>query len=163
MKEGNLIEGIFRLLQDRTDEEAPSLFNVEQWPLPALGHIAVMMPFAKEFDPVYEAIKSVCLSQRLNTLRVDEIYDPTPIMDDVFSAIVQSNLVISDLTGRNPNVLYETGLAHALNRDVIMIVQDSQDVPFDLGHIRHIPYVPNEEGLERLKENLSESIRAVGN
>ena len=163
VRQGNLIEGLFRLLRERSGDERPRLFNVEQWPLPILDHIAVMMPFAKEFDPVYEAIKSVCQSQRLDTLRVDEIYGPTQIMDDVFSTIAQSKLVISDLTGRNPNVLYETGLAHALSRDVIMIVQDNRDVPFDLGHIRHIPYLPNQEGLERLKESLSESIQAAGN
>ena len=160
VKEGNLIEGLFRLLNDRTEKEAPRLFNVEQWPLPPLGHIAVMMPFDAGFNPVYEAIKSACESQRFKSLRVDEIYKPTQIISDVFSAIAQSRLVISDLTSRNPNVLYETGLAHALNRDVIMIVQDEQDVPFDLRHIRYVQYLPNREGLEKLKSDLAEYIQA---
>ena len=35
--------------------------------------------------------------------------------------------MVSDLTERNPNVLYETGLAHALDRDVVTIVQNDQD------------------------------------
>ena len=60
-----------------------------------------------------------------------------------------------------PNVLYETGIAHALNREVIMIVQNDQDVPFDLGHIRHVQYLPNKEGLEKLREDLLASIRAT--
>ena len=162
VKQGNLIEGIFRLLKDRSDNERPRLFNIEQWPMPILGHIAVMMPFKKEFDPVYEAIKAACISQGFKACRVKEIYGPRQIVDDVFSTIAQSSLVICDLTGRNPNVLYETGLAHALNRDVIMIVQDDQDFPFDLGHIRYVQYLQNREGLEKLKEDLSESIRASG-
>ena len=160
VKKGNLIEGLFKLLKDQPEDGCPRLFNVGQWPLPVLGHIAVMMPFSKEFDPVYEAIQSACKSQRFNTLRVDEIYGPTMVMDDVFKTIVQSKLVISDLTGRNPNVLYETGLAHALDREVIMIVQNGQDVPFDLNHIRYVPYLPNEEGLNELKKKLSEFIQA---
>ena len=160
VKEGNVIEGLFRLLKDQSGSERPRLFSVDQWPLPILGHIAVMMPFDAEFNPVYEAIKSACESRPLEARRVNEIYGPTQIVDDVFSTIAQSRLVISDLTGRNPNVLYETGLAHALNRDVIMIVQEGRDVPFDLDHIRYIQYQPNREGLERLKEALSESIRA---
>ena len=161
VKRGNLFEGLFKLLNDQCKGERPRLFSVEQWPLPALDHIAVMMPFTMEFDPVYVAIQSACTSQRLRTLRVDEIYGPTPIIDDVFSTIAQSRLVISDLTGRNPNVLYETGIAHALNREVIMIVQNYQDVPFDLGHFRHVQYLPNREGLEKLQKELLASIRAI--
>ena len=161
VKRGNLFEGLLKLLNDQSRSERPRLFSVKQWPLPPLGHIAVMMPFAKEFDPVYAAIQSACKSQRYQALRVDEIYGPTRIMDDVFSTIEQSRMVISDLTGRNPNVLYETGIAHALNREVIMIVQNDDDVPFDLGHIRHVRYMPNKEGLEKLREDLLTSIRAT--
>ncbi len=161
VKEGDLIEGLFRLLKDRAMSERPRLFNVEQWPLPALGHVAVMMPFDSQFDPVYKAIKSACESNGIEALRVDEIYGPTQIMDDVFSTIAQSRLMISDLTGRNPNVLYETGLAHALNRDVIMIVQNQQDVPFDLGRIRNLRYLPNEEGIQKLEQDLVRSIGSV--
>ena len=68
--------------------------------------------------------------------------------------------MICDLTGRNPNVLYETGIAHALNREVIMVVQNNQDVPFDLGQRRYIPYLLNKEGLQELKEKLVAFIRA---
>ncbi len=161
VKRGNLFEGLFKLLNDQSRSEPPRLFSVEQWPLPALGHIAVMMPFAKEFDPVYEAIQSACNGLGLQALRVDEIYGPTRIMDDVFKTIAQSRLVISDLTGRNPNVLYETGIAHALGREVIMVVQNDQDVPFDLGHIRYVRYMPNKEGLEKLRADLLTSIRAT--
>ena len=160
VKKGNVVEGLFKLLEDQSRDEWPKLFNVDQWPLPVLGHIAVMMPFEESFDPVYEAIKSACASQRFETLRVDEIYGSTRIMDDVFSTIAQSRLVICDLTGRNPNVLYETGIAHALNREVIMVVQNNQDVPFDLGQRRYIPYLPNNEGLQELKEKLVAFIRA---
>ena len=161
VKRGNLFEGLFKLLNDQSRGGRPRLFSVEQWPLPALDHIAVMMPFAKEFDPVYEAIQLACRGESFQTLRVDEIYGPTQIMDDVFSTIAQSSLVISNLTGRNPNVLYEAGVAHALNREVIMIVQNDQDVPFDLGHIRHVKYMPNKEGLEKLREDLLASLRAA--
>ena len=118
VKKGHLVEGVLRLLNDQPKEQCPKAFNVEPWPLGPLGHVAVMMPFANAFGPVYEAVRSVCGRLRLDTLRVDEIYGPTHIIDDVFKTIEQSRLVISDLTGRNPNVLYETGLAHARNRDM---------------------------------------------
>ena len=161
IKRGNAVEGLFKLLNDRSRAQRPRLFNVERWPLPDLGHIAVMMPFENEFDSVYEAIRSACGSERLQPLRVDEIYGPTRILDDILSTIAQSRLVISDLSGRNPNVLYETGMAHMLNRDVIMNVQDRRDVPFDLAQIRYVQYLPNQEGLEKLRGDLRASIRAA--
>ena len=162
VKKGNLVEGVLRLLNNQPTEQCPKAFNIEPWPLGPLGHVAVMMPFASAFDPIYEAVRSACGRLRLDTLRVDDIYGPTHIIDDVFKTIEQSRLVISDLTGRNANVLYETGLAHARNRDVVMIVQNEDDVPFDLRHIRHVRYLPNQQGLEKLVSDLEETIRAVG-
>lgn len=159
IKEGNLIEGIFKLLRDSQKDDQPKFFRVEQWPLPILGHIAVMMPFEKELDPVYEVIRGACEAQHLNPLRVDEICKPTKIMDDVFSTIVQSRMVICDLTKRNANVLYETGLAHALNQDVILIAQNMDDIPFDLQQFHVIQYLPNQEGLTKLAEDLQQAIR----
>lgn len=162
IKKGNLMEGVLRLLMDQPAGQSPKAFNVEPWPLQTLGHVAVMMPFDHAFGGVYEAVKSACRKLRLDTLRVDEIYGPTPIISDVFKTIEQGKLVVSDLTHRNPNVLYETGLAHARNRDVIMIVQNENDVPFDLRHIRYVRYLPNQEGLKKLEVDLEATIRATG-
>ena len=161
IKEGNLIEGFFKLLQDSNKNDPPKFFSVEQWPLPVLSHIAVMMPFEREFDPVHEAIKRACMAQSLEARRVDEIYAPRRITDDVFSTIVQSRLVICDLTDRNANVLYETGLAHALDNEVIMITQHMDDIPFDLRQFRVLRYLPNQEGLLKLTEELQQMIRAT--
>ena len=161
VKSGNLMEGVLQLLNQRPIEKCPKAFNVEPWPLADLGHVAVMIPFGADFTPAYEAVKKACQGLRLNPLRVDEIYGPTHIIDDVFRTIEQSKVVVSDLTGRNPNVLYETGLAHARNRDVIMIVQNDEDVPFDLRHIRYVRYLPNSQGLEQLTVKLTETIRVI--
>lgn len=120
-----------------------------------------MIPFNSEFDPAYEAIRKACSALRLRTQRVDEIYKSSIIIDDVFSTIVQSRLVICDLTDRNANVLYETGLAHARNNDVIMITQDMDDIPFDLHHIRVIKYLPNKEGLSKLTEDLKKAVLEI--
>ena len=84
-------------------------------------------------------------------------------MTDVFQSIVESKLVISDLTGQNPNVLYETGLAHGQNRHVIVLVQDDRDVPFELKPERYIKYLLNSEGLDELKTKLIRFVRAALN
>ena len=122
-----------------------------------------MMPFKQANSIRYtKAIRrGLRFAAYRNALRVDEIYKPTRIMDDVFSTIVQSRLVICDLTDRNANVLYETGLAHALNNDVIMITQNIADIPFDLRQFRVLKYLPNQEGLLKITEDLQQTIRAT--
>ena len=159
IKEGDLIEKIFGVITP--EDNKPRFFSVDPWPLPVLDHIAVMMPFAEKFNPVYETIKEACNDLRIRALRVDEIYGSKKIIDDVFSAIKQSQIVISDLTERNPNVLYETGLAHALNCDVVLLVQNKQDIPFDLAQFRYIHYLPNDEGFSKLKTDLINNIKAT--
>ena len=161
VKQGNLVEGLLHLFMEQPKPQPPKAFKVQEWPLPTLGHVAVMMPFDNAFDPVYEAIKSACKSERLEPRRVDQIYTPTPVIDDVFAMIAQSVLVICDLTDRNANVLYEAGLAHALDREVIIIAQDSDDVPFNLQHIRYFPYLRNTEGLSELTKTLSNTLRSI--
>ncbi len=158
VKEGNLIEQVFELFEGRAGNDRPKFFDVDAWPLPLGNHIAVMMPFAAEFDPVYQAIKAACDEMGCPALRVDEIYGPNKIVNDAFATIVQSRVVVCDLTGKNPNVLYETGLAHARGCEVILLTQYDQDVPFDLGQIRYIKYLPNGEGLERLQDKLKRFI-----
>ena len=171
IKEANLLEGLFLLLRDRVHAQEkrfpsiakPRFFGVKDWPLPVLGHVAVMMPFDPIYDVVYDTIRAACGDHNLDAERVDEIFGPNIVVDDIFTTIVQSRFVISDLTKKNPNVLYETGIAHARNCEVIMIVQDEDDIPFDLRHIRYVKYLPNSEGYRKLRVDLAKSIGAILN
>lgn len=158
VKSGNLLEWIFDRRKKQDALAKPRFFETDERPMPKRQDIGIMMPFSKEFDPVYEAIKSVCDSMDVSHLRVDEIYRPSKIANDIFAAIAQSKLVICDLTGRNPNVLYETGLAHALNAEVIMLTQNAEDIPFDLRHFRYFTYLNNGEGLQQLQKDLQRII-----
>lgn len=159
VKEGNLIEILADLRERQANNTRPRFFEVDKWPLPKLRHVAVMMPFATEFNSVYESVKSACRQVGYQSLRVDEVYGPSKIVNDIFAAIVQSQLVICDLTGKNPNVLYEAGIAHANNIEVITLGQNGDDIPFDLRQFRYITYFPNTEGLAKLENDLVRSIR----
>ena len=56
-----------------------------------------MMPFDREYDVVYDRIRKACDIHKLDAVRVDDIYGPSSIIDDVFKLIVQSRFVMSDL------------------------------------------------------------------
>ena len=90
----------------------------------------------------------------LECLRADDIWEDSTFIQDIFSLIFRSHLVVVDFTGRNPNVMYETGIAHTLGKTVVPITQSLDDIPSDLGHHRALKYLPNEEGYRDLSNSL---------
>jgi hypothetical protein len=128
---------------------------------PETDLVSVMMPFDAAFDGVFKAIKAACEESGLKCKRADGVWDEPEVIQDVFSLIYRSRIVVCDFTGRNPNVFYETGIAHTLGRTVIPIVQNKNDVPFDLGHIRHIKYLDNKEGRSALTAAIAEKLQSL--
>ncbi len=120
------------------------------------------MPFKAELKQLYEfVIQPWAQHQGLECRRADELFGSSPIMADVWKSIQSAEVVIADLTGRNPNVMYELGLSHCLWKKMILITQDAEDVPFDLKGYRLVIYEPSIGGAERLKENLTSTLETL--
>jgi uncharacterized protein (DUF4213/DUF364 family) len=117
-----------------------------------------MMPFASSFDGVYAAIGAAATVCGMTVQRADNVWGHSTIIQDIFELIYKSYIVVCDFTGQNPNVFYETGIAHTLGKHVIPIVQNMSDLPFDLRHHRCIVYLNNREGLADLEKKLSDRI-----
>jgi hypothetical protein len=101
----------------------------------------VLMPFSDDFDDVYRiGIKEACTIAGAYCERVDEQIFNERILDRIYNQIAKADLVIADMTGRNPNVFYEVGYAHALGKLTILLTQKADDIPFDLKHFPHIVY-----------------------
>lgn len=101
----------------------------------------VLMPFGADFDDVYKVgIKEVAASLDVVAERVDEQSFSETILERIYRQIEAADFIIADMTGRNPNVFYEVGYAHAKKRPVILITKDENDIPFDLKHHRHLIY-----------------------
>lgn len=120
--------------------------------------LAVMMPFNPKFNEVHSTLQSVAKASKMECLRADDIWEEEAIIQDIVSLISKARIVIADCTGRNPNVFYEVGIAHALGRDVILIAQSEEDIPFDLRHLRYIKYLNNSEGRDNLADRLKKRI-----
>jgi hypothetical protein len=102
----------------------------------------VMMPFAEPIGSYYKSIYETAITKAgLRPIRADdEIFATGKIIDQVWDGITAAKVLVAELTGRNPNVFYELGLAHALNKPVVLVSSNQSDVPFDLKHIRVIYY-----------------------
>ncbi len=120
-----------------------------------------MMPFDAAFNPVIAAIQRACRGAKPKCLRADDVWQDTIIIQDIFNLLVRSSIVVVDFSTRNPNVMYETGIAHTLGRPVVPISQSVDDVPFDLRHHRFLKYLPNGEGLAALESTLAERLKTL--
>ena len=88
------------------------------------------------------------------------------VMEDVYEGIVRARLVVAECTGRNPNVLYELGMAHTLGKRTALLSQNEADIPFDLRRFRFCIYQDNSSGypilhkflLETLKDAMGQSV-----
>jgi hypothetical protein len=102
----------------------------------------VMMPFADPIGGYYKSIYETAISKAgLRPVRADDdIFATGKIIDQVWDGITAAKVLVAELTGRNPNVFYELGLAHALAKPVVLVSSNQTDVPFDLQHIRVIYY-----------------------
>jgi hypothetical protein len=122
----------------------------------------VLMPFAPDFDDVFsQIIRGPLEAEGFLVGRADEPRGTRNIMHDVLQGIADADLVVADLTGANPNVYYELGVAHALGRKTILLTQDLEDVPFDLRAYRVITYSTHfariAETIETLRKNAQEA------
>jgi hypothetical protein len=140
---------------------SPKVFKIEEIGDVDNRLISVMMPFASTFDKVYETLQQVSSKLSLQCLRADDIWQHDAIIQDVVSLIARSRIVICDCTTRNANVFYEAGIAHTLGKDVILITQNENDIPFDLTHLRHVTYLNNNEGREQLAKAVSKRILTI--
>jgi hypothetical protein len=127
------------------------------WP-----RVFVLMPFAESLQSVYDDhIKKVALSLNVRIGRADDFFGSDSIMKDIWSAIHAADVIIADCTGRNPNVFYEIGLAHAIGRQTILISQSLDDVPADLRHLRVIIYKYMPREIVEFEDKLSRTVQTV--
>ncbi len=101
-----------------------------------------LMPFNKQYWPLYIIIKQACGDKGIICSRSDETYEPGNILKQILESIIRSRFIFAVLDGRNPNVFYEIGIAHAIGKPVFLIAhqKDKDKLPFDVSSSRLILY-----------------------
>lgn len=72
--------------------------------------------------------------------RADEHDSPLAITAAMLHSIMEADICVADISGRNPNVMYELAIAHAMDKHVVIMDSDSGPSPFDIQDMRAIPY-----------------------
>jgi hypothetical protein len=123
----------------------------------------VMMPFGQWLDQYYKDIFIPAIKEAgMEPVRADELFSTGSVIEQIWDQIKRAKVLLADLTGKNANVFYELGLAHAATKPVVFTTANLDDVPFDLRHLRVVTYDIRDPawGL-KLQKSLSTYLRAA--
>lgn len=132
-------------------------------PSPQTHSCFVLMPFGDYFDKYYSGVYEPAIrAAGMDPVRADGIFKSGQVIEQIWNGVQSSRVLLAELTGKNTNVFYELGLAHALGKPVILVASTIDDVPFDLRHLRVVVYDQrNPFWGEELKARVSEFLKAA--
>ena len=122
----------------------------------------IITPIGSEDDPIRRHIEGVYNAALEPVLRdfgyhtdlPHKILTPGSITRQIVECIYNSDLIIVNLTGINPNVMYELALAHCFNKPMIIIAEKGTKLPFDIINERTLFYDYDPEGVYELQTDL---------
>jgi nucleoside 2-deoxyribosyltransferase len=124
----------------------------------------ILMPFTESLNDVYDfLIKGALVEAGYQVKRADDIKSQSNILEDIVKGIIESDLIVADLTDSNANVYYELGIAHALQKKVVLITQEIEELPFDLKSYRVIGYSTHFSRMNEAKTELLQLAQEASN
>jgi hypothetical protein len=126
----------------------------------AMASVFVSCPFHGPYKDLIACIRRAAAGFHLQTVSADQYSAARPFVDDIQREIKDSRIVVADITGNNPNVLNEIGLAQASRKALILISQDSlSDAPANIRNLRIVQYAMTD--LQLLQERVADGIQEV--
>lgn len=126
---------------------------------PKQADIFVVMPFTKEHEAIYrDHIAPAITNLNLTVARASEYLTVSTIMSEVWNGLCGCGVVLADCSGRNPNVFYEIGVAHAIGKPVVLITSTPDDVPADLRQMRFLRYEFTPRGMKQFEIDLQRTV-----
>jgi len=120
----------------------------------------LLAPINPRFEDQVKTIKMACEDIGIDCETADEEFISGPILSVIVKKMLSANLVIAVIDGRNPNVFYELGLAHAFGKTVVMISGGLEDIPFDIQSQRMVIVDWDKPvSVEKIRKSLAESMR----
>jgi hypothetical protein len=123
----------------------------------------VVMQFSDEYNELYgEVIKPVCEEFGLECERADDYYTTNMIIEDIVSSITSASVIIAEITPDNPNVFYEVGYSHAINKPTILLCDKKRSkLPFDLSSFRTLFYDNTIAGKTQVEKKLRKYLQTI--
>ena len=121
----------------------------------------LIMPFNENWsDTIFSYIKNILSTFSLEVKRADSVSGHI-IMEDIWRLLNEAIIVIADISSLNPNVFYELGIAHTLGKQVILLAQSTDHIPFDISQYRHIIYNNDVSAYNTLNDKLPNFVHSI--
>jgi len=124
---------------------------------------------AGHFKRVYEyIIKPACINAGFKPVRADDVKKTNVIVIDILQKLLNSEMAICDLSGKNPNVLYELGIRQSFDLPVSFIKDELTTRVFDIQGFRDLEYNSSlridevNSAIEKLTQNITETYESKG-
>ena len=124
----------------------------------------IITPIGDEADPIRRHIEGIidaaiipALGEKYEIVVAHKISEPGSITKQIISEIYNAKLVIANITNRNPNVMYELALRHAIGKPVITIAEKGTTLPSDIVMQRAIFYHNDAKGVLELQDELKKT------
>jgi len=127
-----------------------------------MSNCFVIMPFRPELGFFYRSVKAHIQQAfpEVTVERGDDRVLTRPILEKIVDFIRQADVVIADCSGRNPNVFYELGIAHALDKPVVLITSDAvEEAPTDIRAFEFVSYAQHNP--DSFLDKLDEALQSV--
>jgi hypothetical protein len=120
------------------------------------------MQFSEPYKQLYsEVIQPVADSFGLEAYHVGDVFGPGMILNDIVQGLIESKVIIAEVTPSNQNVFYELGYAHALGKPTILLAERGKQPPFDISGYRHLFYDNTIGGKKQVEEGLRKHLQAI--
>jgi hypothetical protein len=125
--------------------------------------VFVVMQFGEPYDSLYsKVIKPVCSKKGFEAFRADDLFKPGVILQDIRRGIIDSDVIIAEITPVNANVFYELGFAHALEKPTILLASRKvEKLPFDISGYRVIFYDDTIGGKSDVEATLGKHLEGI--
>jgi|GEM_PF-1536392 len=115
----------------------------------------------KAYGLIDAVIRPILTEMGFNVKEPLEIASPGSITNHIINQLIDADLVVANLTGPNPNVMYELAVRHSANKPVVTLAEHSTVIPFDIYAERTIRYFDSIAGGEPLRQPLRLAIEAA--
>jgi hypothetical protein len=143
---------------------------------PQPGYCLVLRPFNHSSRRAWTAVREE-LRDKFHWTDIQDLIESGTIMDQILIEIARTDVLIVDITGGNPNVFFELGIARAMKRaEKVLIVRRKGDgddkrskpdkvngrvVPFDIRSERHLKFVTTDRGIRKMVRDLEPRLWAA--
>jgi CheY-like chemotaxis protein len=141
VESGDKIAGTLKnAVQESEEANFPPFFAVQKFTVVPKTGIA-LVPNNRDGERTYDALICDAMKEAGCTVeKASEIFNSNSVLDEIWAHINTSQVVIADLSDRDPDVFYLAGLSHGLKKRIIFIARNGTDIPFDLRAGSHLIY-----------------------